>query len=77
LGTVSYGPTASEKKSQDFRRSLYVVQDVKVGSQLTRDNVRSIRPGFGLSPKYFEIVLGKTVARDVKRGTPVTWGLLA
>ena len=77
LGTVSYGPTASEKKSQDFRRSLYVVQDVKAGSQLTRDNVRSIRPGFGLSPKYFEIVLGKTVARDVKRGTPVTWGLLA
>jgi|ERR1035437_400118 N-acetylneuraminate synthase len=77
LGNVCYGPSGDEDKSLKFRRSLYVVHDVKAGSQLTRDNMRSIRPGFGLPPKYFETMLGKTVARDVKRGTPVTWELLA
>jgi N-acetylneuraminate synthase len=62
LGTISYGTSGDEDKSLKFRRSLYM---------------RAIRPGFGLSPKYLEIVLGKTVARDVKRGTPLTWDLLA
>jgi N-acetylneuraminate synthase len=77
LGHVRYGPSGDEDKSLRFRRSLYVVQDIEPNGRLTRDNLRAIRPGFGLSPKYLEIVLGKTVARGVRRGTPLTWDLLA
>ena len=69
LGQVSYGPTATEKKSIQFRRSLYIVQDLKAGDVLTRENVRAIRPGLGLPTKYLGVVLGKTVNQDVKRGT--------
>ena len=76
LGQVSYGPTEAEKKSIQFRRSLYVVQDVKAGDVLTRENVRAIRPGLGLPTKYLEHVLGKAVKQDVKRGTALGWGLL-
>jgi pseudaminic acid synthase len=77
LGQVSYGPTEAEKKSIQFRRSIYVVKDLKVGDVLTKDNIRAIRPGFGLPTKYFEVVLGKVVQQDVKRGTALVWGLLA
>ena len=76
LGQVRYGPTESEKKSIQFRRSLYVVQDVKAGDVLTRENVRAIRPGLGLPTKYLEHILGKTVKQNVKRGTALGWGLL-
>ncbi|MFZ3087179.1 MAG: pseudaminic acid synthase [Methylotenera sp.] len=76
LGQVSYGPTEAEKKSLQYRRSLYVVQDLKAGDLLTKENVRAIRPGLGLSTKHLEIVLGKTIKRDVKRGTALTWELL-
>jgi len=76
LGQVNYGPTEAEKKSLQFRRSLYVVQDLKAGDVFTRDNIRAIRPGYGLPPKFFDILLGKRVARDVKRGTPLSWKLL-
>ncbi len=76
LGRVSYGPTEPEKKSLQFRRSLYVVKDLKAGEVLTRDNVRAIRPGFGLPPKHLDEVLGKTVKRDVKRGTALGWELV-
>ena len=76
LGQVSYGPTEVEKKSSQFRRSLYVVQDLKAGDVLTPDNVRAIRPGLGLPTKYLEQVLGKTVKQDVKRGTALGWGLV-
>ena len=76
LGHVSYGPTESEKKSLQFRRSLYVVKDLKVGDVLTAENVRAIRPGLGLAPKFFEHVLGRKISRDVKRGTPLMWDLL-
>lgn len=76
LGQVSYGPTQAEKKSLQFRRSLYIVQDLKKGDVLTRDNVRSIRPGLGLPPKYIEIVLGKTVNQELKRGTPLGFDML-
>lgn len=75
LGQVSYGPAAAEKKSIQFRRSLYVVQALKAGDVLTRENVRAIRPGLGLPTKYLERVLGKTVSRDVKRGTALEWNL--
>jgi len=76
LGKVSYGPTEAEKKSIQFRRSLYVVQDLTAGDVLTKDNVRAIRPGLGLPTKYLELVLGKAVSRDVKRGTALGWELL-
>lgn len=77
LGRISCGPTANEMASLKFRRSLYVVQDLQAGDVLTAENVRRIRPGFGLPPKYYAALLGRRVARDVKRGTPLTWQLLA
>ena len=77
LGQVSYGPTEAEKKTIQFRRSLYVVQDLKAGDVLTRENVRAIRPGLGLPTKYLTVVLGKTVNQGVKRGTALRWELLA
>ena len=76
VGKVSYGPTEAEKKSIQFRRSLYVVQDLKAGDVLTRDNVRAIRPGHGLPTKYLGLTLGKTLNRDVKRGTALNWELI-
>jgi N-acetylneuraminate synthase len=76
LGQVSYGPTPAEKKSLQFRRSLYITQDLPRGAILTRNNVRAIRPGLGLPTKYLEVVLGKTVTRDVTKGTAVSWDIL-
>jgi pseudaminic acid synthase len=76
LGHVAYGPTEAEKKSLQHRRSLYVVLDLKAGDVLTKDNVRAIRPGLGLPTKYLEVVLGKTVKKDVKRGTALVWEIL-
>jgi len=77
LGQVSYGPTAAEQKSLQFRRSLYVVADIPAGTRLSAENVRAIRPGSGLAPKYLDQVIGRAVARDVKRGTPLSWDLFA
>lgn len=76
LGQVSYGPAGAEQKSIQYRRSLYIVKDLKAGEVLTRENVRAIRPGLGLPPKYLEQVLGKTVKQDVKRGTALGWSLI-
>ena len=76
LGKVSYGPTEKEKKSLIFRRSLYIVQDMKKGDILTRENLREIRPGLGLPPKYYDMLLGKRVNRDAQHGTAVSWELV-
>lgn len=76
LGQVSYGVIEAEKKSLIFRRSLYIVENMKAGEVLTNKNVRVIRPGLGLSPKYLDRVLGMSVKQDVKRGTALSWGLL-
>ena len=76
LGCVSYGPTDAEQKSLQFRRSLYIVQDLKAGDVLTCENVRAIRPGLGLPTKYLQQVLGKPVRQDVARGTALHWGLI-
>lgn len=76
LGQVSYGPIEAEENSIQFRRSLYVVQDLRAGDVLTQENVRAIRPGLGLPTKYYEIILGKKVVKSVKKGTPVKWELL-
>jgi sialic acid synthase SpsE len=76
LGSIHYGRTSAEEKSLVFRRSLYIAEDIKAGDILTPKNLRAIRPGNGLAPKYYEIFLGKTVRQNVERGTPVTWDLL-
>jgi pseudaminic acid synthase len=76
LGKVSYGQTEKEKRSLQFRRSLYVVKDIKAGDELTTDNLRAIRPGLGLPPKYYDKLLGKKISRDVKRGTALNWDLV-
>ena len=77
LGHVNYGVTQNEKKSLVFRRSLYIVKDLEAGTELTSDNLRAIRPGMGLPPKHYDVLLGKKVAKNVKRGTPASWDLLA
>jgi pseudaminic acid synthase len=77
LGQVSYGPTEAEKKSTQFRRSLYIVQDIKAGDILTRENVRAIRPGLGLPPKYLDVILGKSVRQEIKMGTALRWEMLS
>ena len=76
-GTVRFGPSPAEEASLAFRRSLYVVADVEAGDELTRENVRAIRPGGGLSPKRLDEVLGRRATRAVPRGTPVTDDLLS
>ena len=76
MGQVSYGATEAEKKSIVFRRSLYIVKDLKAGDVLTSDNVRAIRPGFGLATKYLDVVLGSKLKLAVKRGTALSWDLL-
>jgi N-acetylneuraminate synthase len=73
LGRVQYGLGLAESKSIAFRRSLFVVQDVKAGEAFTPENVRSIRPGYGLAPKYYDDVMGHKAAHDLKRGTPLRW----
>ena len=77
LGKVSYGATAAEVKSKQFRRSLYITKDLAAGEVLTADSVRAIRPGYGLPPKYYETVLGKKLRQAVPRGTAITWDLLS
>lgn len=76
LGQISYGPTEKEKKSLAFRRSLYITEDMKAGEQLTKSNLRAIRPGYGLPTKYYDALLGKRIVRDTKKGTPAQWDLL-
>jgi pseudaminic acid synthase len=76
LGQVQYAPTPHEAESLVFRRSLFVVRDVRKGEPFTLDNVRSIRPGHGLAPKHLPQVLGRVASRDVARGTPLQWDLV-
>lgn len=76
LGAVSYGPTESEISSIMFRRSLYITQDMKKGQALSRDNFRSIRPGFGLAPKHFNELMGKRVKKNLPKGTALSWDLI-
>jgi N-acetylneuraminate synthase len=76
MGKISYGVTAAEQKSLIFRRSLYIAQNMQSGDILTPDNLRAIRPGQGLPPKYYNLLLGKKIKADVQAGTPVKWELL-
>lgn len=76
LGEIHYGISEQEKKSLQFRRSLYIVEDMKAGDIITKKNMRSIRPGLGLSPKYYDIVLGKRLNKACHRGTALNWELI-
>lgn len=76
LGHVDYGRKSSEQGNVVFRRSLYVTQDIKAGEVLTTDNVRSVRPGHGLAPKYLDQVLGQHALQDIDAATPVSWDLI-
>ena len=76
LGTVSYQRTKAEEKSLQFRRSLYVVEDVRVGDLVTEENVRAIRPGLGMEPKYLELVRGARFSQAVSKGTALHWKYL-
>lgn len=75
LGQVSYGVSKAEEKSLAFRRSLYVVQDLKAGEPLSPESLRAIRPGYGLPPKFYDSLLGRKARQHIKRGTPVRWEL--
>jgi len=75
LGSIDYGQVASEEAAKDLRRSLYVVSDIRRGDRLTSANIRSIRPGFGLPPKFLPEILGSIAAHDLNRGTPLDWSM--
>lgn len=76
LGKINYGVQEAEKKSLRFKRSLYVSSTIKAGEKFTSENLRVIRPGDGLPPKFYETILGKTARTDIKAGTPLTWEML-
>ena len=76
LGQVAYGPTEQERASLQFRRSLYVTQDMRAGEAFTAENLRAIRPGLGLPPKFYASLLGKRIRRGARKGTPVSWDLI-
>lgn len=77
LGEVTYGGTKAESGSKQFRRSLYVAEDMAEGEIFTETNLRSVRPGYGLEPKHYDVLLGKRVNRALAKGTPVNWDLIA
>ncbi len=73
MGHIQYGIQKAETKSRFFKRSIYVAQDVAAGETFTKENIKVIRPGDGLAPKFWEQVLGKTARQNLKAGTPLTW----
>jgi len=76
LGSVCYDLTEKQKESKVFRRSLFVVEDIAAGEPFTEQNVRSIRPGYGLPPKYLPLVLGRIAKYDLSKGTPLAWAYI-
>lgn len=76
VGCVKYGVTKQEESNIVFRRSIFCVQDIKKGEKLTAENIRIIRPGHGLEPKYYQQVLGQVALQDIERGTPLQFGLI-
>jgi N-acetylneuraminate synthase len=76
LGKVDYGQKSSEQGNVKFRRSLYFVKEIKKGEIITNEHIRSIRPGYGLAPKYLDELIGKTVSKDIERGTPVSYNVV-
>jgi len=76
MGKVAYGPRDAELKSLAFRRSLYIAKDIKAGDKLTVENLRCVRPGHGLPPKFYDFFIGRKVNQDAKKGTPLTWQMV-
>ncbi len=76
LGKVSYELTQKQKENRVFRRSVFVVQDIAKGERFSKDNIRSIRPGHGLHPRYWEKALGKKARKNIKKGTPLGWDMV-
>ena len=76
LGKITYGSIEDEKDSLTFRRSLYIARDMKAGEILTSENLRIVRPGFGLPPKYYDILLGRKVNQNVNKGLAVNWSMI-
>jgi pseudaminic acid synthase len=76
LGEIKYGVQKSEKKSVDFKRSIYVVKDINKGDQFNSENIRVIRPGDGLSSEFYDILIGKTSKRDINKNSPLSWDLI-
>ena len=76
LGSVQYGIQEAEENSLRYKRSVYVVKDIKKGESFTKENIRVIRPGDGMPPKYYEMLLGKTATADLDKGTPMNWDLI-
>ena len=76
VGIVKYGPTSQEQSNLNFRKSIFVSSDIKAGEKLSENNIRVIRPAYGLAPKHYEDVLGKCAVTDIKRGTPLSWDLI-
>lgn len=77
IGKVQYGISSQEKDNIKFRRSLFVVKDIKEGELFTEENVRSIRPGYGIAPKFYEDVIGKKALKNIKKGTPLSYDLFS
>lgn len=77
MGNITYGPTEKEKASLKFRRSIYIAKDIEVGEAFTKDNIKVIRPGYGLEPKYYEQVLNMKTNKKLMAGTPLSWELLS
>jgi pseudaminic acid synthase len=76
LGSVRYGPTDAERRSMAFRRSIYVARDMVEGESFSRENLRIVRPGWGLPPKFFDTLIGKRPTHPLKKGTPLTWDVV-
>lgn len=76
IGGIKYGPSKQEETNVIFRRSIFCVKDIKKGERLTEENVRVIRPGYGLAPKFYPEILGQVALRDIERGTPLTLGMI-
>lgn len=76
LGKINYGPSNEELSSLAFRRSIYLIKNLKKGDKLTEENIRIVRPGHGMAPKYYDIVIGRKLIKNVKKGTPLDWNLL-
>ena len=71
MGKINFGVSKSEKKYLKYRRSIYVAEDIKKGEKLNKSNLKVVRPGLGLHPKFYEKLIGKKVKRDLKKGTPM------
>ncbi|MCD4761440.1 pseudaminic acid synthase [bacterium] len=76
IGAPTYKIGKKESENAIFRKSLFVVRNIKKGEKLTKRNIRSIRPGYGMEPKYYDIIIGKTVVDNIEKGTPLTWKLI-